>query len=82
MQSSINGYILDDVVQLPSLVDGDCIPSGKESNSSPQARLSVAVPRSIYKKLKLLAHDRGMTISSLLVQLIKAEIQSVDVLDL
>jgi len=42
---------------------------------SPQARLSVSVPRGLYKKLKLLAHDREMTLSELLLQLIKAEIE-------
>jgi hypothetical protein len=29
----------------------------------------------LYKKLKLLAHDREMTLSELLLQLIKAEIE-------
>ena len=82
MQSSINGYILDEGAQPPKSVEGDYFCSGKESNASPQARLSVGVPRGVYKQLKLLAHDRDMTISALLVQLIKAEIQSVDDLDL
>jgi hypothetical protein len=87
MQASVNGYTVNEFtaseeIQSTLSVGGDCNYSGNESNLSPQARLSVGVPRSIYKKLKLLAHDREMTISALLVQLIKAEIQSVDDLDL
>jgi len=46
----------------------------QESSSSTQARVSVSVPRGIHKKLKLLAHDRDITISTLLLDLIKAEI--------
>jgi predicted DNA-binding ribbon-helix-helix protein len=49
--------------------------SCKESLLSAQARLSVAIPRGVYKKLKLLAHDREMTVSALLLHLIKAELQ-------
>jgi hypothetical protein len=49
--------------------------SCKESSASAQARLSVTVPRGLHKRLKLLAHDRDMTVSALLIQLIKAEIQ-------
>jgi hypothetical protein len=87
MQASVNGYTVkgytvDEKNQSTAPDDEDFNRSGKESNLSPQARLSVGVPRGIYKKLKLLAHDREMTISALLVQLIKAEIQSVEVLDL
>ena len=46
----------------------------QESSSSAQARVSVSVPRGIHKKLKLLAHDRDITVSTLLLDLIKAEI--------
>jgi len=74
----VNGYTVDAGSQSPGLVDDDFNCLGKESNSSSQARLSVSVPRGVYKQLKLLAHDRDMTISALLVQLIKAEIQSLD----
>jgi predicted DNA-binding ribbon-helix-helix protein len=49
--------------------------SCKESSASLQGRISVAVPRSLHKKLKLLAHDRDMTVSALLIKLIKAEVQ-------
>ena len=74
----VNGYMVDESSQSPRIVDEDFNCLSKESNSSPQARLSVSVPRGVYKQLKLLAHDRDMTISALLVQLIKAEIQSLD----
>ena len=87
MPASVNGYTVDEFAMDEGIQSA--VPAGnnsnslsKELNSSSQARLSVGVPRSIYKKLKLLAHDREMTISALLVQLIKAEIQSVEVLDL
>ena len=63
----------------------DCISNGngitdaphpcKDSLVSAQARLSVAIPRGVYKKFKLLAHDREMTVSALLLHLIKAELQ-------
>jgi hypothetical protein len=85
MQSDLNefepnGCKVHERSQFPTPVDEDnCL--GKKSNSSLQARLSVNVPRGVYKQLKLLAHDRGMTISALLVQLIKAEIQSSDAFD-
>jgi hypothetical protein len=46
----------------------------QKSSSSTQARVSVSVPRGIHKKLKLLAHDRDITVSTLLLDLIKAEI--------
>ena len=83
MQAGVNryqvkDYMVDEGSQSPRLVDEDFSFLGKESNSSPKARLSVSVPRGVYKQLKLLAHDRDTTISALLVQLIKAEIQSLD----
>ena len=87
MQSDLNefnpnGCTVHERSQSPTPVDEDFNCLGKELNPSLQARLSVGVPRGVYKQLKLLAHDRDMTISALLVQLIKAEIQSVDDLDL
>ena len=81
-EHSVNEYTVDNGSQSPALVDKDFSCLNKESNSSPQARLSVGVPRGVYKQLKLLAHDRDMTISALLIQLIKAEIQSLDAMDL
>ena len=74
----VNGYMVDESSHSPRIVDEDFNCLSKESNPSPQARLSVSGPRGVYKQLKLLAHDRDMTISALLVQLIKAEIQSLD----
>lgn len=46
----------------------------ERSHSAEQARLSVAVPKSLYKRLKLVAHDRDMTVSALVLQLIRSEI--------
>jgi hypothetical protein len=34
----------------------------------------VAVPKALYKRLKLVAHDRDMTVSALVLQLIRSEI--------
>jgi hypothetical protein len=79
--NTVSNYTVDNGSQSPALVDEDLNCLGKEPNSSPQARLSVGVPRGVYKQLKLLAHDRDMTVSALLVQLIKAEIKSVDAID-
>ncbi|WP_411872700.1 hypothetical protein [Vulcanococcus limneticus] len=76
-----NNYTVDERSQSPARIDEDSNCLGKEPNSSPQARLSVGVPRGVYKQLKLLAHDRDMTVSALLVQLIKAEIRSDDAID-
>jgi hypothetical protein len=78
---TVNNYTVYEDSQSPARVDEDFNCLGKEPNSSPQARLSVGVPRGVYKQLKLLAHDRDMTVSALLVQLIKAEIRSVDATD-
>lgn len=39
-----------------------------------QARLSVMMPRSLYKRLKLTAHDNDTTVSSLIIQLIRSEL--------
>jgi predicted DNA-binding ribbon-helix-helix protein len=46
----------------------------ERSHSAELARLSVAVPKSLYKRLKLVAHDRDMTVSALVLQLIRSEI--------
>jgi hypothetical protein len=80
-EHTVNNYTVYEDSNSPARVDEDFNCLGKEPNSSPQARLSVGVPRGIYKQLKLLAHDRDMTVSALLVQLIKAEIRSVDATD-
>jgi hypothetical protein len=80
-EQTLNNYTVYEDSQSPARVDEDFNCLGKEPNLSPQARLSVGVPRGVYKQLKLLAHDRDMTVSALLVQLIKAEIRSVDATD-
>jgi hypothetical protein len=46
----------------------DSIPSDE------QARLSVTLPRSLYKRLKLAAHDNDTTVSSLIIKLIRSEL--------
>jgi hypothetical protein len=48
--------------------------SYERSHSAEQARLSVAVPKALYKRLKIVAHDRDMTVSALVLQLIRSEI--------
>jgi len=40
-----------------------------------QARLSVALPRNLYKRLKIVAHDSDMTVSSFVIKLIRAELR-------
>lgn len=47
----------------------------ERSHSAELARLSVAVPKALYKRLKLVAHDRDMTVSALVLQLIRSEIK-------
>jgi hypothetical protein len=53
--------------------------SRQESRSTEQMRLSVSISRTLSKKLKLLAHDQEMTVSALLLELIKAEAHKYDV---
>lgn len=38
------------------------------------ARLAVTLPKSLYRRLKLYAHENDTTITAVLVQLIKAEL--------
>jgi hypothetical protein len=71
--SSKNSVGVEDELSGPG--KNSCVNSCKGSLLSAQARLSVAIPRGVYKKLKLLAHDREMTVSALLLHLIKAELQ-------
>ena len=66
---------LEESSVLPLSSQEEPIHSCRESSASLQARISVAVPRGLHKKLKLLAHDRDMTVSALLIKLIKAEVQ-------
>jgi len=51
----------------------------QESRSTEQMRLSVSISRTLSRKLKLLAHDQEMTVSALLLELIKAEAHKYDV---
>ena len=53
--------------------------SGQESRSTEQMRLSVSISRTLSRKLKLLAHDQEMTVSALLLELIKAEAHKYEV---
>jgi hypothetical protein len=53
--------------------------SRQESRSTEQMRLSVSISRTLSRKLKLLAHDQEMTVSALLLELIKAEAHKYDV---
>jgi len=46
----------------------DSIPSDEQS------RLSVTLPRNLYKRLKLAAHDNDTTVSSLIIKLIRSEL--------
>jgi hypothetical protein len=51
----------------------------QESRSTEQMRLSVSISRTLSRKLKLLAHDQEMTVSALLLELIKAEAHKYEV---
>ena len=53
--------------------------SRQESHSTEQMRLSVSISRTLSRKLKLLAHDQEMTVSALLLELIKAEAHKYEV---
>jgi len=75
LEKSINQYTAINEVALNGTCDEDFASLLQESSSSSQARISVSLPRGIHKQLKLLAHDRDITISTLLLGLIKAEIQ-------
>ena len=52
----------------------DSVSHFERNHSADLARLSVAVPKALYKRLKLVAHDRDMTVSALVLQLIRSEI--------
>jgi hypothetical protein len=42
-------------------------------------RLSVSISQTLSRKLKLLAHDQEMTVSALMIELIKAEAHKYEV---
>lgn len=49
-------------------------PGSEQPRCSDQARLSINLPKSLYKQLKIHAHDKESTLSALIIQLIRAEI--------
>ena len=75
MEKNSSRERLDPEEELSEPVDKHSIPSGEDSLLTAQARISVAIPRDVYKKFKLLALDREMTVSALLLHLIKTELQ-------
>jgi hypothetical protein len=79
VKDGINGYTV--AIAKPSALskDENSVSLLQESSSVQQARISVSVPRGIYKQLKLLAHDRDVTVSALLLGLIKNEIQGFEI---
>jgi len=46
----------------------------EQARCGEQARLSINLPKNLYKRLKLHAHDKDSTLSALIIQLIKDEI--------
>jgi len=75
MERKSSFKVLDVEGDLSEPDERDVISTGGGSLVTAQARVSVAIPRGVYKKFKLLAHDREMTVSALLLHLIKAELQ-------
>lgn len=59
---------------LPEEGDAQIVQFSSNDAIDEQARLSVAMPRSLYKKLKLIAHDSDMTVSSFVIKLIRTEL--------
>jgi len=75
MSSVIHGDKVEASVAVGSVNEEDLAHSCDESSPTAQARLSVSVPRGLGRKIKLLAHDRDMTVSELLLHLIKSAIR-------
>lgn len=48
--------------------------NGSSELTADQARLSVLLPKGLYRQIKLRAHDQDMTISAWLIKLIRAEL--------
>lgn len=40
------------------------------------ARLSISVPRDLYKQVKIMAHDKNTTISALMIEIIKLKLKN------
>ena len=81
LKKSINQYTVIKEAGLSGSWDEAVASLLQESSSSSQARISVSLPRGIHKQLKLLALDRDVTISTLLLGLIKAEIQRAEAIN-
>jgi hypothetical protein len=75
MASAIDGDKFETSVAIGSVDEDGLSDCCKESSTTAQARLSVSVPRGLGRKIKLLAHERDMTVSELLLHLIKAAIR-------
>jgi len=75
MASVVNDDKFDIGAAVGSIDEDDLSDCCKESSATAQARLSVSVPRGLGRKIKLLAHDRDMTVSELLLHLIKTAIR-------
>ena len=75
MASVIDGDKFETSVAIGSVDEDGLSDCCKESGTTAQARLSVSVPRGLGRKIKLLAHDRDMTVSELLLHLIKTAIR-------
>ena len=74
MASVNNGDNFENSVAIGSIDEDERSDFCKESSTTPQARVSVSVARGLGRKFKLLAHDRDMTVSELLLHLIKTAI--------
>jgi hypothetical protein len=48
--------------------------NGRAEHTADQARLSVLLPKGLYKQIKLKAHDQDMTLSAWLIKLIRSEL--------
>ena len=59
----------------PEEGDAQIVQNIAKDSIDEQARLSVALPRNLYKKLKIVAHDSDMTVSSFVIKLIRAELR-------
>jgi predicted DNA-binding ribbon-helix-helix protein len=40
------------------------------------ARLSISIPRDLYKQVKVMAHDKNTTISALIIEIIKLKLKN------
>ena len=75
MTSLVSGDKFEATVATGSVDEDGLSDCCKESSTTAQARLSVSVPRGLGRKIKLMAHDRDMTVSELLLHLIKSALR-------